>query len=101
MSGQSELLGLFPKDLTTCFPWRNFYYGTQQAYLAKEENVAGSLGIETRYPFLDKKVVQEFLWLSTELKNKNYKAPLCEYLTRNNVPFEKEVKLGFSCEPKG
>jgi len=101
MSAQSELLGLFPEDLTTCFPWRNFYYGTQQAYLAKEENVAGSLGIETRYPFLDKKVVQEFLWLSAELKNKNYKAPLCEYLTRNNIPFEKEVKLGFSCEPRG
>ncbi len=29
-----------------------------------------------------------------------YKAPLYEYLTANNIPFDKEVKLGFSCEPK-
>ena len=29
----------------------------------KEEMVAGAYGIETRYPFLDRDVVQEFLWL--------------------------------------
>lgn len=100
MSSQSGLFGVFPEDLSTCFPWRNFYHGTQRAYLSKEENVAGSQGIEARYPFLDKKVVQEFLWLSPSLKNKNYKAPLYEYLTNHNIPFDKEKKVGFSCEPK-
>ena len=29
----------------------------------KEELVAGVHGIEGRYPFLDPKVVQEYLWL--------------------------------------
>lgn len=100
MSSQSDLFGVFPEDLSTCFPWRNFYHGTQRAYLSKEENVAGSQGIEARYPFLDKKVVQEFLWLSPELKNKNYKAPLYEYLINHSIPFDKERKVGFSCEPK-
>jgi len=32
-----------------------------ESYLAKEEYVGGAYGIESRYPFLDKKVVQEFL----------------------------------------
>ena len=31
--------------------------------LMKEEMVAGSYGIETRYPYLDRFVIQEFLWL--------------------------------------
>ena len=40
-----------------------------EMYIAKEEYVAGAFGIETRYPFLDVQVVQEFLWLLPELKN--------------------------------
>ena len=63
----------------------------------KEEHVAGAYGIEGRYPFLDKYVVQEFLWITSELKNKNYKSPLCNYLTINNFPFEKNQKTGFGC----
>ena len=35
----------------------------QSSYLAKEESITGGFGIEGRYPFLDKAVVQEFLWL--------------------------------------
>ena len=38
----------------------------------KEEIIGGSHGIEQRYPFLDKEVVQEFLWLKPELKNKYF-----------------------------
>jgi hypothetical protein len=56
--------------------------------------VAGSHSIETRYPFLDKDVVQEFLWLTPELKNKTYKAPIYEYLKRNNFPFAEGKKIG-------
>lgn len=35
-------------------------------YLAKEESTAGAHGVETRYPFLDRNLVQEFLWLSSD-----------------------------------
>jgi asparagine synthetase B (glutamine-hydrolysing) len=97
----SSIGGYFPEDLNLVFPWKNFFGNTQRAYLMKEEYVAGSYGIEGRYPFLDKYVVQEFLWLSSNLKNKNYKSPLDNYLTINNFPFEKNQKTGFGCGHAG
>ena len=73
-ANHSNFGGLFPKNLNTIFPWNSFYKSSQESYLAKEEYSSGMWGIETRYPFLDKDVVQEFLWLSPDLKNKNYKS---------------------------
>jgi asparagine synthetase B (glutamine-hydrolysing) len=93
----STIGGYFPEKLETVFPWRNFFRNTQRAYLMKEEHVAGAYGIEGRYPFLDKFVVQEFLWLTHELKNKEYKSPLDNYLKINNFPYEKNQKIGFNC----
>ena len=88
----TQLKGVFPEKLTA---WRNFYGNYQRAYLSKEEHIAGAYGIETRYPFLDRDVVQEFLWLTPELKNRRYKAPLHEYLTRYDYPFDAGKKMGF------
>ena len=89
---QSNFQGIFPKKLKE---WQNFNGGTQRDYLNKEEYVGGAFSIETRYPFLDKNLVQEFLWLTPEFKNRHYKAPIYEYLTRNSVPFDKDIKRGF------
>lgn len=97
----SSFGGLFPRDLSTIFPWHSFYDGTQIQYLNKEEYVAGHFGIETRYPFLDKNLVQEFLWLNPNLKNKKYKNALAEYLEQNNFPFSSNEKLGFHVTAKG
>jgi asparagine synthetase B (glutamine-hydrolysing) len=91
----SNFGGLFPEDLSTIFPWASFYGSTMLSYLAKEEYVAGSYGIETRYPYLDKYVVQEFLWITSKLKNSNYKSVLFEYLTKLDFPFVKDIKIGF------
>lgn len=91
----SNFGGLFPEDLSIIFPWASFYGSTMLSYLAKEEYVAGSYGIETRYPYLDKYVVQEFLWLDCKLKNSKYKSVLDEYLTQSNYPFEVNIKRGF------
>jgi len=91
----SSFGGKFPEDLNGFWPWHSFYDGTQIKYLNKEEYIAGHYGIETRYPFLDKQLVQEFLWLSAKLKNKKYKSVLHEYLTRNGFPFAEE-KIGFN-----
>jgi hypothetical protein len=63
----------------------------------KEEIIGGSYGIEQRYPFLDKDVVQEFLWLTADLKNKYYKSPLHNYMSMNNYPFSPNKKVGFNC----
>jgi asparagine synthetase B (glutamine-hydrolysing) len=92
---QSELKGTFPGRLRL---WRNFNYGCQESYLMKEEYSGGAFGIENRYPYLDRDVVQEFLWLSAEAKNRHYKAPLREYLLRNGFPFEEGVKRGFTID---
>ncbi len=90
--------GKYPNDLREVFPWNSFYQSTQLSYLAKEENISGCYGIEGRYPFLDFDLVQEFLWLSPELKNKNYKSVLYEYMKTNCFPFEENKKIGFSCD---
>lgn len=89
---QSNFKGLFPEKL---YRWNNFADGLQRDYIHKEEHIGGAYAIETRYPFLDTQVVQEFLWLKPELKNCNYKAPIYEYLAKNNVPFERGIKRGF------
>ncbi len=83
---------LFPERLRQ---WSDFSGGFQAAYLTKEEFVGGAFGTEGRFPYLDRAVVQEFLWLSAELKNRKYKAPLHEYMTRCDYPFDEGVKTGF------
>lgn len=93
--------GLFPENLNGFFPWHSFYDGTQIQYLNKEEYVAGHFGIETRYPFLDNDLVQEFLWLSHKLKNSKYKSALDEYLKVNNFPYQPSEKRGFNAGGKG
>lgn len=89
----STLNGYFPYNLKE---WPNFKGGCQKAYLRKEEYIAGCYGMESRYPYLDTALVQEFLWLSQNLKNRSYKAPLDHYLTINRFPFEANAKVGFS-----
>ena len=91
----SNFGGLFPEDLHTIFPWPSFYGSTMESYLAKEEYVGGAYGMESRYPFLDKAVVQEFLWLDVKLKNGQYKNVLHEYFVRNRFPFAPGQKIGF------
>lgn len=91
----SNFGGLFPDNLKLIFPWKNFYGGSMEAYLTKEEYVGGAYGVETRYPFLDKYVVQEFLSLDKDLKNSYYKSVLYDYLEENRFPFRKDQKLGF------
>jgi asparagine synthetase B (glutamine-hydrolysing) len=92
----SEFGGLFPETQKL---WHSFADGTQIQYLNKEEYTAGHFGIEARYPFLDAALVQEFLWLTAEVKNRNYKSPLHDYLVRRDWPFEKGQKRGFDCGP--
>lgn len=97
--------GVFPQRLEDIFPrdstdkdcvWKNFYSGEQSRNLNREEMTAGIFGIETRYPFLDRNVVQEFLWLDVSLKNKLYKAPIHEYLKSMNYPFDEKKKTGLT-----
>eukprot|EP00565_Helicotheca_tamesis_P001361 CAMPEP_0185730070 /NCGR_PEP_ID=MMETSP1171-20130828/8394_1 /TAXON_ID=374046 /ORGANISM="Helicotheca tamensis, Strain CCMP826" /LENGTH=539 /DNA_ID=CAMNT_0028399053 /DNA_START=244 /DNA_END=1863 /DNA_ORIENTATION=+ len=92
---QSSFAGLFPEKLEEIFPWSGFFAGTQRAFLMKEEHVGGSHGVETRYPYLDTQLVQEYLWLSAELKNSVYKMPIDNFMTQRKYPFSRGVKKGF------
>lgn len=94
-SPHSNFGGLFPEDLSTIFPWPSVYESSMESYLAKEEHIAGSYGLEARYPFLDPKVVQEFLWITPELKNSNYKSVIHNYLQENEFPMAVNEKIGF------
>lgn len=89
----------FPPDLKNVYPWINFFEGSQANYIRGQEYVGGCFNFETRYPFLDKSVVQEFLNLKSELKNEfdnnKVKPVLSNYLTINKYPFHK-TKLGFN-----
>ena len=91
----SEFGGKFPKNLESIFPWKKFYGDSQRSYLKKDEMVAGLYGIEGRYPFLDLKVIQEFLNLRCELKNEKYKSCISEFLEREEYPFVINSKEGF------
>jgi len=90
---------VFPDDLMRVYPWANFFGGTMDNYLRGDEYVGGCFGYETRYPFCDKDVVQEFLWLKAALKNNfngsNYKPALLYYLNKEKFPFHLR-KLGFN-----
>jgi asparagine synthetase B (glutamine-hydrolysing) len=96
----SEFGGRFPDELQSIFPWKKFYGDTQRSYLFKDEYILGRHGIEGRYPFLDKRVVQEFLWLTPPLKNDAYKGAIEQFLQQHGYPFEALKKRGFSPKAK-
>lgn len=90
---------LFSDDLNTQFPWPNFYQGSMLNYLKGDELVGGCFSFETRYPFCDKELVQEFLWLKKDLKNQfngtSYKPALTQYLHKESFPYHTN-KCGFN-----
>ena len=94
----SQFGGKFPQEIKGFFPWDKFYGDTQRSYLFKEELIFGHFGIESRYPFLDKDVVQEFLSLDPDWKNRQYKGPIASFLDKHAYPYESSVKRGFNVQ---
>lgn len=92
-----DIAGHYGNDMTKYFPWKNFNGYRMIDFAYKDESVGGSYGIEVRYPFLDRSLVQEFLKIDNKLKNKNYKSPLYHYLINSNYPFLEgtKYKVGF------
>ena len=92
-----DIAGYYPDNLKDCFPWKNFNGYRMIDFAYKDESVGGSYGIEVRYPFLDRALVQEFLNIDNKLKNKNYKSPLHHYLEKNHYPYLEgpAYKVGF------
>ena len=102
--------GIFPSNLSTAgfFPssaadkkarYCSFYGSSNKAYLMLVEMTGGAHGVEARYPFLDPKVVQEFLWLTAKVKNSEYKRPIADFLRSGNFPNAWGIKHGFTARP--
>ncbi|MEM9320504.1 MAG: asparagine synthase-related protein [Pseudomonadota bacterium] len=96
----SNFGGQYPQNLLGRFPWASVFGSTQAAYLMKEEMVAGSFGMEARYPFLDIDLVQHFLSLKPEIKNEAYKSVIQSYLKAHAFPFVAGQKVGFGFAKK-
>ena len=79
-------ISTWPEDIRPYFPYGHFYTGLQRDYIDKHSYVALSYGIELRNPFLDKKLAQEWLNISPELKNKERKGPLKNFLRMRGIP---------------
>lgn len=80
-------------------PWINFFGGWNRLFLGANERISGLHGIETRYPFLDVKLVQSYLNISPKYKNKKYKAPISKMLEQLNFPYH-DRKQGFAAYEK-
>lgn len=76
-------------------PWPNFFGGWNRVFLEGSERVTGHFGVETRYPFLDPLVIQQFLNLTPELKGRRYKACISHRLDQLKFPHH-DRKIGFN-----
>jgi asparagine synthetase B (glutamine-hydrolysing) len=104
MGIHSNFGGLFPDKIKKIIPknpyfknatWASFYNSTMSTYLAKSEHVVGSFGQESRYPLLDRDLVECFLNLPSSIKNMKYKSPMHFYMKKCNWPMIEAVKYGF------
>lgn len=102
--GSDEIIGgdyggikKYPSNLEEIFPWPNFFDYGMSSYLTMFSYVTDFYDINVKYPFLDKEVVQEFLFLSAENKNQCYKSPLSYFMSFYQYPFQNH-KVGFDAK---
>lgn len=76
-------------------PWKNLMSGWNAVFLGASERIAGLFGIETRYPFLDRDLVQAFINLTPKLKSAKYKGPISDYFDKIKFPYT-DKKQGFA-----
>lgn len=84
----------WPDNLKSFFPYDHFYDNRQRKLIDDHEFCCLSYGIETRNPFLDKKLAQEWLSLDVKLKNYETKSPLKTFLRKRGISISKTT-LGF------
>lgn len=84
----------FPEDLTTIFPWFHFEENNVRKICDNWETSFLYHGVEGRNCFLDKRLIQEFLWLTPKLKNKRYKHFIKDYLENRNLQLPSK-RVGF------
>ena len=91
MRWESNFGGLFPEDLAHVWPWHNRIHD----WTDRDDLIAGFYGVATRYPLLDRELVQAWLNTTYRLKNRSYKDWLRCYIEEKKYPFT-DVKTGFA-----
>jgi len=81
----------WPEDLENNFPYDHFYENRQRKFIDIQQYVSLSYGIETRNPFLDKRLAQEWLWISPSLKNKESKGPIKNFLRSRDIYISEKI----------
>jgi len=78
-------------------PWPNFFGGWNRTLIGGGERIAGLFGVETRYPFLDRELVQQFLFMTPATKGRFYKSPVTNRLVEYAFPhhLRKQGFVGF------
>jgi hypothetical protein len=92
-----------PTNLNDIFPWEHFEGGRMRYILDNWETQMLHEAVEVRNCFLDRDLVQEFLWLCSYLKNERFKHFLKTYLEAhglqldysNQTRFDEHVKHVF------
>lgn len=86
LSNHSTIGGLWPKDLETVWPWWDTYKWLESE-LFYNDFIGGINGLETRFPLIDKQLIQAWLNTSNDIKNSGYKAWICNYLDQYKYPY--------------
>lgn len=87
--------GFFPEQLELIFPW--YTSKTYPLYndIKAVDYCNGLYGIDSRHPFLDKKLFQTWLSSNNKIKNCSYKHWIEQYLLQANYPYMHEkIALG-------
>ena len=87
--------GLFPQQLETIFPWYTNKRYPIHVDLRTIEYANGLYGIDSRHPFLDKRLFQTWLNSKNNIKNDNYKNWIEQYMIDCNYPYaQQKIGLG-------
>ena len=78
--------GLFPQQLETIFPWYTNKLYPIYSDLRVIDYSNGLYGIDSRHPFLDKRLFQTWLNSKNNIKNDNYKNWIEQYMIECNYP---------------
>ena len=81
-----KIIGGWPNDLRTIYPWHNYEATRVHHHLYRSDMICGHHGIEGRYPLTDQRLFQKFLNTTSNLKNSGYKHWQVQYMNDHDYP---------------
>ena len=88
---ESRFGGHFPADLGMVWPWHTRIHD----WCDRDDLVTGFHGVTTRYPLMDRELVQAWLNTTQRMKNSGYKAWMKDYMQAHGYPYS-DIKTGFA-----